>query len=137
MMSETLPGREFPDGLALIYVGRFPVPDLAHDLTFEEPLSREVIVDVPKKTKYAHVAVTALNMSFGPKGTYIPSAMARIVFEVMNREDSNDDLAKGKYKFNFRALLQNASQHTPTGKWSGQYWFEIMCFGEIPAPSRK
>ncbi|MFH1112986.1 MAG: hypothetical protein V1792_03610 [Pseudomonadota bacterium] len=134
-MPPELQGQSFQNGLVLIYASRFPLPANPEKETIPThtgPFSGTFVVDVPTTTKYVHIAVEAVSMSFGTPAGTAPDQLARIGFEVKNRDDSNAQLAQGKYKFDLKALLQNGPQHTPTGKWTFIFWMEMLCFGEIP-----
>lgn len=137
-MGNGLEGQTFPGGLALIYVSQVPIPgpDPAKFATQKGPLVLEgLIVKVPETTEFVHIAVVAVDLSFGDPGHSIaPGKLGRLGFEVINREDSYEEVAQGSYKFDVKALLQDGLTHTPTGQWSCHLWLEVMCFGKtLPA----
>ncbi len=88
------------------------------------PLDAPVELKVPEETKYVHLAVTALGLSFRGGEQMVPNALASLWFEITKGE-----LTGKKFKFQFRTLLQNSPAQDPTGPWSGTFWVEFLCFG--------
>ena len=116
---------EFPDGLVLIGAGYVEINGNKQSLT--KPISTTVTANVPKKTKFVHVAVTAVDMSFGTTGNIQPGDMASIWFETSNRKVNN-----GTFTCDFKAVLQNKPNANATGVWTGIFYLELTCFGDIP-----
>jgi hypothetical protein len=113
---------EFPEGLALIGTGFAEIkPEQA---PLNQPLDARVELNVPEKTKYVHVAVTTMDISFRTGEQTTPSALASIWFEIIEPK-----LSGKKFKFRFRAVLQNSPNADPTGPWNGTFWVEFLCFG--------
>lgn len=115
---------EFPKGLALIATG---FEEIKGEPPLKAPLDAKVTLKVPKSTKFVHVGLTAMDMTFRSGDSVIPSAVSGIWFEIIERNDKR--LAQGEFKFRFRAVLQNAPTADPTGDWNGIFWVEFLCFG--------
>jgi len=115
----------FTPGLKLIDVGYAEIKPTGPSLN--APLGRTVTLKVPKESKFVHVAVTTLDMSFVAAGNTVPSTLGSIWFEITNRDDSQ--LGNGIFKFDLRAVLQRTSDQANPGEWTGVFWVEFMCFG--------
>ncbi len=114
----------FPNGLKLIHKG-FAVQKPDED-SLQEPFTRRVAVEVPNNTKFVHVAVISLDMTFGSFANRTAGDLASIWFEISNHNDSK--LSEGIFEFDFKAVLQNKSDATATGSWTGGFVFEFLCF---------
>ncbi|MEW6113928.1 MAG: hypothetical protein AB1664_17475, partial [Thermodesulfobacteriota bacterium] len=105
----------FPAGLTLIDVGYAEIKPDRQPLN--STLSHKVTLNVPSESKFVHVAVTSVDMSFGTSSRRVAENVAGIWFEITNPDDS--ELGRGRYKFDFNAVLQNKPDAGHTGDWCG------------------
>jgi hypothetical protein len=90
----------------------------------------EKTIEVPDETQFVHVAVTGMKVFFGsdPKNN-VPSNLACMSFDIQKGPISKNPGGKWEFTFTFYAILQNAKTYNPTGKWTGLFNLEVMCFG--------
>ena len=119
-----IPRHGWPDGLRLIHAGYREIRPQPQPLT--SAYAQQQAVEVPANTQFVHVAVTAVDWSFGdtPNEPRNPSPLASMWFEISNRR-----LGAGEFRFDFKALLQNAREMNPTGNRVAVFWVEVLCFG--------
>lgn len=118
---------EWPSGLCLL--GRTFAIVNSKKKTFQTNIEQPVVVTVPEGTKAVQVAVINADMCFGESQQPTSAKVKSIWFEVSEYDDS--ELAKNKFKFLFKAWLQDS------GSWTGFFVLDIMCFGEPRKEERK
>jgi hypothetical protein len=94
--------------------------------TEEEVWLKEITLKVPTSTRYCHVAVVGVDVSFGGNEGLEFHPFGRLFYRLRDIRASN--VSGGKFQFSLEAFLQDGPG---THEWSGQIDLQILCFGEV------
>lgn len=114
--------QEFKNGLNLIRVDYHEVNQKKE--SGKGLMGKNIVLKVPKDTKFVHLGVTTVNITFGTDDKPQPAKLGKLAYEITNRDLSG--LAQGEFKCEFRALLESDEAHA---EFSVYFVLEVLCFG--------
>jgi hypothetical protein len=112
---------KFKEGLKLIHVTYYEINEKQE--TGKGWMEVTVKLDVPKSTKFVHLAVIAAKVASGKCNNPTPAPLGQIAYEIIRKDEK---LSNDKYTCKFRAHL-----HTDDAgaEWCGYFVLEVLCFG--------
>jgi hypothetical protein len=112
---------KFKDGLKLIHVDYYEINDKQE--TGKGLMVVPVTLDVPKSTKFVHLAVIAAKVASGKCNDPRPAPLGQIAYEIIRKDEK---LSNDKYTCKFRAHLHTDDADA---EWCGYFVLEVLCFG--------